>query len=189
MWRIGMAVAVLVLATGCGSDRSAAPAAVDATPTTTPTTTPTDDPAPPLPAVPADLERVARYFLAFARGESDYPPADTPVELSLGAHVWKTLSSGQLGDRRVWRVCPDGGSYAGRVCPFSAVDVIREYDGPVTITDHPLRHPCVPASAMTAANVTITPDAATSCLDYWAVQLDVNDVGQVTGVNLVQAEP
>jgi hypothetical protein len=183
MWRIAMAAVALVALTGCGSGRPAAPTAVDATPTpTAPATTPP-------PSAPADLERVARYFLAFARGESDYPPADTPVELSLSAHVWKTLPTGQLGDRRAWRVCPDGGTYAGRVCPFSAPDVIREYDGPVTITDRPLRHPCVPAPAMTAAGVTITPDAATSCLDYWAVQLAVNDVGQVTGVNLVQAEP
>lgn len=37
--------------------------------------------------------------------------------------------------------------------------------------------------------MTLTPDEPLGCTDYWAVQLFVNDVGQVVAVNTVLAEP
>lgn len=139
------------------------------------------------------LRRAGGRFAAFARGETATPPADTPVTLFLGG-VRRGVAV-EPTDRSSWRLCPPAGSYAGRVCPFSAVEVISDWPGPLAITGAPPDHVCAHPAPFDArrhggsAAVTLTPDEELGCSSYWAVQLAVNDVGQVVASNLVLAEP
>lgn len=143
---------------------------------------------------PSDvLRRSGGRFVAFARGDIAFPPADTPIALFLGG-VRRGLTQ-QPTDLSSWRVCPPGGSYSGRVCPLSAVEVVSDWPGPVAITGDPPANVCAhptpfdPRQAGGVAAVTLTPDEQLDCASYWAVQLAVNDVGQVVAANLVLAEP
>jgi hypothetical protein len=113
------------------------------------------------------------------------------VTLYLGGQEQGILGGADLENRARWRLCPAGGTYAARTCPFSAIDVIRRYRGPLTYTPAPPRHPCVSATPLPGGphRVTITPEEPQDCVGYWAVQLQVNDVAQVVAVNLVWAEP
>lgn len=143
---------------------------------------------------PSDLlRRTGGQFAAFARDGTAGLPADTPIALYLGG-VRRGVA-GRPADRTSWRICPPGSSYAGRVCPFSALDVVSDWPGPLAITGRPPAHPCAhptPFDARRAGGavaVTLTPDEELDCTSYWAVQLAVNDVGQIVAANLVLAEP
>lgn len=140
---------------------------------------------------PPWLDRVAELFVLFARGERDTPPSDTPVTLFLGGREQRVLPGHELADRERWRLCPAEGAYAGRSCPFSAPEVIGRHVGPLAVTSVAPGHACASPAAVPGGphTVTITPDEALDCTSYWAVQLQVNDVAQVVGVNLVWAEP
>ncbi|WP_435747393.1 hypothetical protein [Nocardioides sp. SYSU DS0663] len=140
-----------------------------------------------LPPAPAQLDRVARLFVRFARGHGT-PPVDTPVRLHLGGHHVRTLATEAAGDRSAWRTCPEQGSYAGHSCPLAAVDVLAGHPGPLAVTSRPPEHPCAHPAPLPGA-ATIQADEQMTCVDYFAVRLLVNDVGQVTAVDLVLAEP
>jgi hypothetical protein len=146
--------------------------------------------------VPAgDLRGVAERFLAFARGEQDEVPGDTPVDLYVGGVLVKTIPSAQLNDRGPWQGCPDGGSgYAGHDCPVSAVSPLAEWPDTVAVSldrpKHPCAHPTNVPSALSAYRaVTLTPAGDLDCTSYFAVQLFVNDVSQIVAANVVWAEP
>lgn len=140
---------------------------------------------------PVWLRRVADLFVAFARGAQDTPPSAAPVTLYLGGAEQRVLPGRALDDRARWELCPPEGHYAARTCPFSAVAVIRGHPGPLAVTSARPAHSCAsPARLRGGPNtVTITPDESLDCTSYWAVQLLVNDVAQVVGVDLVWAEP
>jgi PASTA domain-containing protein len=144
-----------------------------------------------LPPAAPDLQRVADAFLRFAAGEIDHPPADTPIGLHLGGHLVTTLATSEIGDRRAWRICPEGGSYAARLCPFSAVEILDAHRRQVVATAQRPQHPCAHPSRprVGGRSVTLTPREPQACTSYFAVVLHVNDVGQVTDVDLVWAEP
>ena len=139
------------------------------------------------------LRRSGGKFAAFARGDLAGLPADTPITLFLGG-VRRGVTQ-EPTDRSSWRLCPPANSYAGRVCPFSAVEVISDWPGPLAITSDPPTHTCAHPATFEArsvggvATVTLTPDEELDCSSYWAVQLAVNDMGQVVASNLVLAEP
>lgn len=172
----------------CGSSQpeSVEPTTAPAAPPETPSETPG-----PILLMPPDLDRAASAFLRFATGRTAYPPADTPITLYLGGSPVTTLAGRDVGDHAAWRICPEGGSYAGALCPFSALDVLAEHEGELAVTaerpEHPCAHPTRPR--VVAHSVTLTPREPQSCTSYFGVQLHVNDVGQVTGVDLVMAEP
>jgi hypothetical protein len=73
--------------------------------------------------------------------------------------------------------------------------VPSDWPGPLAITRDPPANVCAhprpfdPRQIGGVAAVTLTPDEQLGCASYWAVQLAVNDVGQVVAVNLVLAEP
>ncbi|MBC9732447.1 PASTA domain-containing protein [Nocardioides marmotae] len=144
-----------------------------------------------LPPAPAELDRVARLFLRFARGEGP-PPVDTPVDLYLGGRFVETVPTTDTLDRAAWEVCPEGGSYAGATCPFSVLEPLAGSPR-VAVTSRDPQHPCAHPSPLPGAvegrSVTLQPDEALACPSWFAVQLLVNDVGQVTAVNLVHSEP
>jgi hypothetical protein len=138
---------------------------------------------------------VAELFARFARGERPPhgPPVDTPVDLYLGNRYLATLPAARARDPEAWEGCLEGG-YAGRTCPFSWTRPIADYAGSLAITSAAPEHPCahpgpLPAELEAYHAVTLTPDESLDCTSYWAVQLFVNDVGQVVAANLVWAEP
>lgn len=141
-----------------------------------------------LPAAPPLLDRLARHFVAFARGEQDHPPTDTPVTLYLGGRQVATVMPDD--PRATWQVCPPEGGYAGFVCPFSALEQVARAEQ-LAVTSRPPEHPCAHPRELGGApySVTITPDESLACPSYWGVQLIVNQVNQLTGVNLVRSEP
>jgi hypothetical protein len=143
------------------------------------------------PPANARWRQVGSLFLDFATGRKPYPPSDTPVGLLLGSRRVATLDTSQVGHRPAWRICPSSGSYAAATCPFSAIDVLRDFDGPIAITSQRPQHPCA-ARADTPYDghwITLTPAEPQSCVTWFAVVLGINDVGQVTDVDLVLAEP
>ena len=144
------------------------------------------------PPAPTELRRIAQRFLQFTQDKAADPPADTPINLYVGGGLIETLSTSRLRNHAAWGVCPESGSYAGATCPVSAVDVLRTYPGTLAITiQHPAR-PCAHPTRlrdMSLRSVTITPRGPQDCTSYFAVELFVNDVGQVTDVNLVPPEP
>jgi hypothetical protein len=187
----------MVVLTGCGD--MSAPSASSATDgssqstaitATTPTPSATADPTP----LPDGLNGVGLRFLAFARGELDIPPIDTPVDLYVDRRFVQTISSEQTGDQRAYRVCGRADGYAGRTCPFSAVGVLAGYDGEITVTTHPPSHPCLhlaqaPEELVAYRTLVLTATASLTCVDYFAVELSVNDVGQIVAVHTLLTEP
>jgi hypothetical protein len=148
-----------------------------------------------LPPASAGLTAVAEAFVRFARGEADSPPADTPIELLVAGRVAKTIGGAEVLDPANWRICGEFELYAGRTCPFSALDLVASSSRGVVVTSAAPSHPCMhappPPSRLTNAyrTVTVTGRGSPTCVDYFAVQLFVNDVGQVVAVNLVMSEP
>ncbi|MXG89781.1 PASTA domain-containing protein [Nocardioides sp. YIM 123512] len=144
-----------------------------------------------LPPASLDDQRVADLFVAFARGRRDSIPADAPVDVYLGGRLASTIDNDLLGERAEWGVCTEPG-YAGRVCPLSPLDVLRDHRGELVVTSAPPSHPCLhgdqplPDRDGVAVIAAATPR---SCVDYFAVELGINDVGQIGRVNLVLTEP
>lgn len=143
-----------------------------------------------------DAKRVAEGFVAFARGDRpDGPPVDTPVDLYIGNQFVRTITAEASTDPSSWRDCPAVGHYAGRTCPFSFVKPIADYSGTIAYTADAPSHPCLPGGpdlpeGLSAYHaVTLAPDEDLDCTSYWAIQLFVNDVGQIVAANVVWAEP
>lgn len=153
------------------------------------------EPEPEVEPASADLQRVATAFVRFAQGKNPAPPADTPITLLLGGGQTKVLPGDVQTTLRAWGSCPAGGYYACRTCPLNPVRAIAEHVGPLaflaTTPPHSCAHPrpVTPADLGATLSVTITPDESLDCTSFWAVELLVNDVGQVVAVNTVWAEP
>lgn len=189
---LSLALALVWLG-ACGSSEPMAVEREAVEPTAPPATAAETPPATPAPILlmPPDLDRVASAFVRFATGRNAYPPADTPITLYLGGRPVTTLAGRDVGDRTAWRICPEGGSYAGALCPFSALDLLVEHEGELAVTTERLEHPCAHPTRprVVGHSVTLTPREPQTCVSYFAVELHVNDVGQVTDVDLVMAEP
>lgn len=145
-------------------------------------------------SVSTELHGVAQRFLNFAKGQLDGIPADTPVDMYLGGVLAKTISSEEQPQRAAWQACPEGGGYAGRVCPVSALALLAEHRGRIVFTasepSHPCAHPTAPPESLQAyQTVTLTPAEDQDCSSYFGVQLFVNDMSQIVAVNVVMSEP
>lgn len=206
------AFTVLLLLSSCG-DQTGAPIAEPSpreTASQSPAASPTAPPTPSATASPTaspsgsaspgttvDLDEVARRFVLFARGRRTDVPTAALVGIYLGGQPVRTIPGADIDDRAQWEgLCPeDGGSYAGRTCPFSVLAPLRSGTGAVATTDEPASHPCADPTPMGPQfvggthRVTLVPDPAGTCVDWVAVELYVNDVAQVVAVNLVWAEP
>jgi hypothetical protein len=142
-----------------------------------------------------DLQRVATAFVRFARGKSPSPPVDTPVILLVGGVRTKVIPGEAQLMPRAWASCPAGGHYAGRTCQINPIRAIVDHSGPLAflaqLPTHSCAHPrpVTPGEVGATYAVAITPDELLDCTSFWAVELLVNDVGQVVAVNTVWAEP
>jgi hypothetical protein len=142
------------------------------------------------------LREVAQRFIDFARHDIDGVSADTPVDLYVGGRFAATIEAHQLDDPDAWRGCPKGlDGWAGRICPFSAVDPIDDlepFQGKLQITSKTPDLPCGPVQHLARAlgayrRVAIS--GGSSCADSFAITLFVNDVAQIVAADIAWSEP
>lgn len=138
-----------------------------------------------------DPDGIGARFLAYARGESDDLPVDTPVRLYLGNEFQKTITPADLGDRRSWDLCA---TYAERSCPFSAVRILEDLRSQPAITAF-LPDACLdtlrdaPRDSGGEGMVVLGVPEPASCTSTFAVQIWYTDVRQITAVNLLFGSP
>ena len=133
--------------------------------------------------------RVAQLFVDFARreGAADGPPVDTPVALYLGNAYQRTIPDGKSDVRAQWQVCDEYGQHA---CPMSALEVLADSPGEVAMSDS-VTSACLetlakpPSETGGPHQVVLSPPEPRTCSDDYAVQIWINDVGQITAVNLL----
>jgi hypothetical protein len=151
-----------------------------------------------LPPASPELQRIADRFVDFARNAQAAGatglPADAPVDLFIGGRFVKRLTSEQQEHRRHWQGCPREIGYAGRSCPVSVLEPFLESPGAIARTSQEPRHACAHPRALPERlgayrQVTLTADEMRGCASYFAIQLFVNDLGQIVAVNLVLSEP
>ena len=125
-------------------------------------------------------------FAAFAAAPNEATAAALPlaemVTLGLGSDILSEISATELADPQRWTFLVD--DFQGYAGPFSALDLVEE---PFTITvgSHPrCAGPPVPPPAgfEDARRLSIQPELATSCLEWWTVDffLDGESVAAVT---------
>lgn len=114
----------------------------------------------------------------------------TPVELGLADRVIRTVPEADLSDPGSWQL---PGPYAGSPGPFSALELLAGSGGQYRVD---LGHgptcdesPAPPAGVETSRVLSVQPRSTDSCLEWWRIDLFVNEVGQVTGVIVKLPDP
>jgi hypothetical protein len=147
-----------------------------------------------LPPAEPDLQAAGEAFVDFARGGVPDPALlGTEVALHLGGMFLHSIPARRAVHRlRYGWLCPNAGSYAARVCPFSAVRAIATHPGPMAVTGQAPQVPCGGGGFLSGRlprTVTLTPDEGRTCVDYFAVELALDAHGRLAAVNLVWSEP
>jgi hypothetical protein len=114
-------------------------------------------------------------------------PVDTPVGLYLGNLRQRTIAAQAVGSSQQWNMCV---SAYGHPCPTSPLGVIAAMRSkPVISWALPSRCLTTLADRPTGLGgshvVVVQPAKPRSCATDFAVELWMNDVGQVTSVNLL----
>lgn len=135
----------------------------------------------------ADQELISA-FLAHAAAPSETTAANLPFSaetaIGLGDQTLATLTPAELVDPGRWSL--DVAEYDGYAGPFSALDLAT---GPVVVTVGAHAR-CVgppvppPAGFEELRRVSIQPEIATSCLEWWTVDFFVDDDEVVRAVTL-----
>lgn len=136
-----------------------------------------------------------RAFAADPRPESfarlDFGPEFVP--LLLGSMVHAQVAVEDLAVTSGWMLRPE--SFAGRVPPFSALDSLAD-PGEVLVAAGPRRHCAAPPLAHPAGfedltQIVIEPAEGRidSCLDWYAVQVYLDDQNRIAGVGLDLWDP
>jgi hypothetical protein len=134
-----------------------------------------------------DDRLVARLLYDFSRGvEGARGPWSPSVTLSLENTVWTTLTERQADDRDRWLLNVEPGNSPD----VDVLGYLADSDGEYRVDIGP--HPnCVGPTPATARGleglrqVSITPTGPRdSCLDWWALDVYLNEVGQVEYVSI-----
>lgn len=140
---------------------------------------------------PSDDDRdLAAAFLAHARSPSLETGAALPfaeeTALGLGDRILKTLTRDDLADPTPWIL--DAEDYEGFAGPFSPLDVAAESVGTnLTVGAHTrCAAPPVPAPRgfEELRRVSIQPETAASCVEWWTIDFFVDHEGVVQAVTL-----
>ena len=120
------------------------------------------------------------------------PFADA-VTLTLGPQLARALDSSNLAEPGSWVFGTGYDGFRARVAPFSALDLLAE-ERAIEVTAGPRDHCASPPMPVYEdfvglRQVSIQPTDATSCLEWWAVDLFLTDAGEVAGVTLDLWEP
>lgn len=133
---------------------------------------------------------IADAFYDFAIGKNDFPPIAPRVSLGLGDDVIQQIDETDAYDRASWQL---PGPYAGATGPFSALDYLVDSGGSYRV-DLGYRSDCddsipPPRGLKTSRILSVQPRSFDDCLQWWRIDLFVNDVGQITAVMLTLREP
>jgi PASTA domain len=135
--------------------------------------------------------RAAQLFAAFARDETGYGPFDTPVGLGVQGSFVKAVSpTSPAGE---WEVPPP--AHSGISGTLSALRIIKQYDRNLQVTsDRQVVCATKPATGQPELTggghlVSIQPGGSPACLQWFSVDLYVNDVSQVVGVDVRVGTP
>ena len=136
-----------------------------------------------------DLYRFAKSPTSDSAAEVPFSPV---VALGLGDEVIKQLPRSRLVDARSWRL--DVEYFRAYVGPFSALDPLADSNGSyrLSIGPHPsCVGPPVPAPRQLAGlrQISAQPRSTSSCLEWWSVDVFVDEDGVVRGVTLDLYEP
>ncbi len=147
---------------------------------------------------PAD-RRVVGLFIRFANDPQRGGPFDTPIGLGLGGdlrgELVKTITPEQSYDAEAWTL--DASGYVeGVVGKVSALELVSENAGNLRLSVGP-EPVCANTNNVTYESglneggriVRIQPRDYQSCIDWWSVDLSINDVGQVVGVTVFLWSP
>jgi hypothetical protein len=134
--------------------------------------------------------RMAQRFVSFARGQSRIGPFDTPIGLGVGGSFVKWVEP--TSPATAWELAPPTAS--GVSGTVSALRFLSQYDGDLGILDVADTvcgtRPATGLGKITGGGeVSIQPIDAQSCLQWFSVDLYMNDVDQVVGVNLRIGSP
>lgn len=196
--------------TGVPAAPPAAPHSATATPSATPPA-PTDQPTPtsgPLPSLSQDTDLAhVTGLVAFARDPENTPIAGIGladrVLLGVGSELFEQVPVNKLATPAGWDTGDEATLYE-RSGPFNAITTLRDFlartpDAALESTtrvDYPsCNNPDVrvaaPPSLVDRRRVTVQPasGAVDSCIDWFAVDLYINDADQVVAVVLVLGSP
>ncbi len=140
-----------------------------------------------------DYPRVAGLFYSFAEDTTRGGPFDTPVSLGLGNNFVRSVppDSGEAA----WVL--DLTHYAERDGTVSALELLRDNADNLKIVTEPQSRPSCAAEAdepplrLTGGGtrISIQSQQPVDCTQSWSVDLFINDVGQVVGVNVTLGSP
>jgi hypothetical protein len=137
------------------------------------------------------IEDLAHQLVDFALSTGGLPPIGDEVGLYVGGAFTGLVTSDSATDRTAWQACTETGRYADRDCPFSPLDVLREFRGlGVSLVDGNgatcLKSFQQDPGIASADSITIVPfqEPYLRCAPY-AVRLYVNDDDELIAVNLL----
>ena len=138
---------------------------------------------------PTDIDKaILNSFLAFAATPGPSTAADlrlaAGVALGLGPEILTSRRSDELSDPAAWRI--DRDEFRGWAGPFSALDFATE-PATITVGAHP-RCAAPPEPAPPGygdhRRISIQPTSATSCLEWWSVDLFMDANGDIAVITL-----
>ena len=143
-----------------------------------------------------DGDDVLNGLVAFADRPSDETWASVPfadrVQLGLGERLRKTRSAQALRDPGAWML--DAGHFRGGVGPFSSLEVLASNEGSLEYREgrytrcaSPPRPP--PRLVSGLRRLSIQPNEPESCLRWFAVDVFVDESGDIRAITLDLWEP
>jgi len=123
---------------------------------------------------------------------SPFPALADTVILTLGPEIARSQTATALADPATWEF-NDADGFRGYAQPFSALDLLAA-GRPIEVTAGPHDHCAGPPITINEAfvglrHLSIQPTDATSCLEWWTVDLFLNDDLEIAGVTLDLWEP
>jgi hypothetical protein len=144
----------------------------------------------------SDSDDVLRGLVAFAREPSGETWASVPfadrVQLGLGDRLLKTRSAQELRDPVAWMLDVD--LFRGRGGPLSSIEVLASNQGSLEFREGSYRR-CVspsgppPRPVSGLRRLSIQPRRPMSCLQWFAVDVFVDESGDIRAVTLDLWEP
>jgi|GEM_PF-5418445 len=132
-----------------------------------------------------DRHAIAESFVAWARGDGRAPEFADEVRILLSGYDFGSVDGGEAPRIASWRLrCP---RFMSAPCPESAVQVLRQYDGPTVRVPTPAQT-CFTGKGQVSADlaslapshlVRIDRPGARSCRDTSLVELWIDDDGRI----------
>lgn len=127
-----------------------------------------------------------------AQSHASVPFVDT-VTLTLGPALAFSRPGADLADPAEWSIDEGAEGFRAYAGPFSALDLLAQ-PRDIAVTAGPHDHCAGPPMPVHQdlegrRQISIQPTDATSCLEWWVVDLFLTDSGEIAGVTLDLWEP